>query len=70
MSNGLLKMDDLMTWTGIKQRAALIRWLDKAPAIPYKISPGTGEVCTTEGCVTAALLAGKQFSEDSETWAA
>lgn len=56
MSDQLLNSEDLKAWTGIRQDAALRRWLDEAPhPIPYKVSP-KGEVCTTLGAVTEALL--------------
>lgn len=55
MSDQLLNTAALRAWSGIEQRAALIRWLDQVPhPIPYKISP-KGEICTTLGAVTEAL---------------
>lgn len=55
MTPGLLNTADLMEWSGISQRAALIRWLEKQPAIPYRLTR-EGEVLTTIAEVTAALL--------------
>ena len=69
MNNGLLNLADLLEWTGYKQRSNLVDWLDEPPTIPYKPTPG-GNICTTEGAVTAALLAGKQLPEHGEAWEA
>lgn len=66
MDSGLLNSDDLKAWTGIKQDAALRRWLDAAPyPIPYKVTP-KGDICTTIDAVTKAL-AGR---EQSDAWVA
>ena len=66
MTDQLLNSEDLKAWSGIKQAAALRRWLDEMPhPIPYKISPA-GEICTTLGAVTEAL----SKREGEQAWVA
>lgn len=64
--NPLLNKAQLKQWSGIEQDAALIRWLDAPPSIPYKRTRG-GEILTTVQAVTQALIDGKEFTDK---WAA
>lgn len=66
MNTALLNKAQLKQWTGIEQDAALLRWLDDSPAIPYKRTKG-GEILTTVEAVTQAIAGGKEIREH---WAA
>lgn len=70
MNNSLLNSDDLKEWTGYQSDAALRRWMDEIPPIPYKISP-KGGICTTLEQINEALRRGKAMpvhSVHAEAW--
>lgn len=66
MTHELLDTAALMAWSGIHRRPQLMAWLDEDPPIPYKLTP-KGDICTTLGAVTEALL---QREKESKPWAA